>query len=67
MLLCIKDVDKITRVTSTINEHSNPFSINHSSKKKLKNMATGHRVKQQYVHYIFEAKAIIHAAFVEHI
>ena len=63
----LENEDKIATIISRINEHSNPFSINHLSRKMLKNIIAGHLLKWKYVDHIFNAKAIGQAVVVEFI
>ena len=60
-----EDEEKIKRVIIAINENSNPFTTNHSTKAMLKNIATGHLVKREYIEHILNAKFIGQAAVEE--
>ena len=54
----LEDEEKIRKVITAINENSNPFTINHCTKATLKNIATGHLAKREYIEHIFIAKSI---------
>ena len=62
-----EDEEKIKKVITAINENSNPFTINHSKKAILKNIATGHLVKREHIEHILNAKSIGQAAVEEFI
>ena len=62
-----EDEEKIKKVITAINENSNPFTINHSTKAILKNIATGHLVKREHIEHILNAKSIGQAAVEEFI
>ena len=62
-----EDEEKIKKVVTAINENSNPFTINHSTKAMLKNIATGYLLKREYIEHILNAKSIGQAAVEEFI
>ena len=51
----------------SINENSNPFTINHSANAMLKNIATGQLVERYYIEHILCAKSIGQAVVEEFI
>ena len=51
-----EDEEKIKKVITAINEDSNPFAINHSTKAMF--VATGHLLKWEYVEHILNTKSI---------
>ena len=53
-----EDEVKLKKVITAINENSNHFTTNHSTKSMLKNIATGHLVKREYIEHILNAKSI---------